>query len=288
MKKERDVIKKTKSSDGKPKKIVTLSDGTEVELLFQIPNIRSTPLGIENVKKERDESIVYTKKGITWYRANAEAEPEVLAFNGWHIINYNEFLGDINENGVPYRIFYNPVSEKFIANKIVSFDYDGEGMTLLENQANIEVSKKMEKFFLEENIAEKDWLDTASNFLQRIKSIVDKKRKERESNKKPVGNKPKTNLIKATLWCIRNHPKHLKYKRQTLLRAYKKFGDKNQIEESFIKIVGRKWSLIIREYGKESKEFIKENSLIIYAKSKLKIPRNTEKQKIKENTKTFN
>jgi hypothetical protein len=80
----------------------------------------------------------------------------------------------------------------------------------------------------------------------------------------------------------------LKYKRQTLLRAYKKFGEKTHTEESFIKAVRSKWSNLIKEYTKQPEEFKKQNSKEIYAKSKLKIPRNTTKQKIKENKKTFN
>jgi hypothetical protein len=210
---------------------------------------------------------------------------EILAFNGWHIINYNEFIADVDEDGVLYRIFYNPISEKFIANKIVSFNYDGKGMTLLENPANLEVSKKYEeiciKLMKEDNLPKKNRLDTANNLYLRMKKSIEKWNKEEEAIKKTVGNEPKPIYKKALLWCVRNHPKNLKYKRPTLVRAYIKFGKKDgHIQDSFIKTLGGKWNVLIKDYGREPKEFRDENSMEIYAKNKCKILPNERKQRV--------
>jgi hypothetical protein len=238
--------------------------------------VNITPRGIENLN---GKSITYTRGDTTWYKAHPEAEPEILVFKGLAIWYYNEFIGDVVEEDVSYSIAYNPISEKILAYKIVSF----EGRSFLENPANTVVSKKYEELFFEENLPEKDLTDTAHNFYQKVKKRVEELRKERESEKQPVGKKPKANLTRATLWCVRNHPKNLTHKRPTILRAYKKFGEEDQTEDSFVRNVYRKWNNFEKEYRAQPAEFKKQNSKENYARKIFRVPRNNSKQKIKKN-----
>jgi hypothetical protein len=251
--------------------------------------LKSTPRGIESRRKD-DESTTYQRGETLWYKDYPEAEPEILAFRGWAIWYYNEFIGDIVEEDVTYSIAYNSISEKILAYKIVSF----EGRTLLENPANVAVSKKVEEFIFGEKLPEKDLVDTAYNSYLRVKKRVERIRKKRESEKKPVGNNPKLYLKKATLWCIKNHPKNLLHQRPTLLLAYKRFEkvareEKSDVTEgSFIKLVQKKWNDLVREYDSQNIEFKTQNPRLKYYKSRLSIPRNNGKQKIKKDGKPFN
>jgi hypothetical protein len=272
MKKPLLIAEKLKDSNGKMGKVVTKIIPFRVNI---------TPRGIE---KFNDKSITYKRGEMTWYKAYPEAEPEILVFKGLAVWNYNEFIGDVNEEGVLYSIAYNPISEKILAYKIVSF----EGRTLLENPANTAISKKYEDLIFKENLPEKDLIDTTYNLYQRMKKRVEGLRKERESERQTKGNKPKANLIRATRWCVVNHPKNLIYKKQTLIRAYKKFGEKNQTEDSFVRVVRSKWSNFDKQYRAQPAEFKKQNSKENYARKILRVPRNVAKQRIKEDKKGFN
>jgi hypothetical protein len=250
--------------------------------------IKSTPFRVSitprGIEKFNDKSITYRRGGTTWYKAHSEAEPEITVFKGLPIWSYNEFIGDVDEEGVSYRIAYNPISEKILAYRIEFF----EGSSLLENPANTVISKKYEELILEENLPEKDLIATTFNLYKRMKKRVEELRKKREPEKQPVGNKPKANLIRAALWCVRNHPKNLEYKRKTLLRAYKKFGEETQTEDSFVRLVNRKWNDFDEQYKSQPEEFKKQNSKEIYAKKILRVPRNSSKQNTKENKIGFN
>jgi hypothetical protein len=271
------------------KKLLPLSEAlrnlngkTERVIIKSIPfRVSITPRGIE---KFNAESITYRRGDITWYKAHPEAEPEITVFKGLPIWSYNEFIGDVDEEGVSYRIAYNPISEKILAYKI---DFS-EGRDLLENPANTVISEKYERLILEENLPEKDLIETTFNLYKRMKKRVEGLRKKRESEKQPVGNKPKANLIRAALWCVRNHPKNLEHKRKTLLRAYKKFGEETQTIDSFVRLVNRKWNDFDEQYKSQPEEFKKQNSKEIYAKKILRVPRNSSKQNTKENKIGFN
>jgi hypothetical protein len=245
--------------------------------------VNITPLGIEDFKKD-NESFTYKRRDTIFYKANLEAEPEVLAYKGWHIMNYHEFVSDIDVNKKRYRIFYNPIAKKFFANEFLRVS----GKIYLKNPVDKEVSKQIAKFIIEGNLPKSSLLDTLANAKQRVEKFLKQEELKNRPKKKPVGNQPKVNLIKATLWCIKNHPKNLLLKRQTLLRAYKRFGEKTQLEDSFVKSVRSKWSNLIKKYNRQPEEFKKQNSLESYAKTELKIPRNITKQKTKKNVKTFN
>jgi hypothetical protein len=242
-----------------------------------------TPLGIGDFK-EGDESFTYRRKDIVWYKANSKAKPEILVFRGLAIWFYHEFVSDIDISGKRYRIFYNSVAKKFFANEFVKV----RGKVYLKNPVDREISEQVEKIFVEANLPKNKVLDTLAHAKQRIEKFYKQEELKSRPKKKPVGNQPKVNLVKATLWCIKNHPKNLLHKRRTLLRAYKEFGEKTQLEDSFVKSVRSKWSNLIKEYSRQPEEFKKQNSLQSYAKTELKIPRTVTKQKTKENVKTFN
>jgi hypothetical protein len=243
---------------------------------------------IEDSKKGNPESITYKRSGILYYKAHPKAKPEILAIDGLAIWHYHKFVADVEVEGKQYRVFYNPISKDIIANEIISENCDGKEMVFLRNPADTEMSKWLEETFFKKNLPKNRRLDTIAHFRQKIVKFNKQEDLNRQSKKKPVGNQPKASLIRATLWCIKNHPKDSKYKRKILIRAYKRYGEKTHTEESFIKAVRSKWSNLIKEYSKQPEEFKKQNSIEIYAKSELKIPRNITKQKIKENKKTFN
>jgi hypothetical protein len=233
--------------------------------------------------REDDESITYKRGKTVWYKAHSEAEPEILIYRGLPILNYHEFVCDIDENEKRYRIFYNPIAKNFFVNEFITVS----GKIYLKNPVDKEKSEQLQRIFIKGNLPKNKRLDTIAHFKHAIEKFYKQQELESQLKKKPVGNQPKVNLIKATLWCIKNHPKNLLYKRQTLLRAYKRFGEKTQLEDSFVKYVRSKWNNLIKEYGKQAEDFKKQNSLESYAKTKLKIPRNTIKQKTNENVKTF-
>lgn len=192
---------------------------------------------------------------------------------------------DLNIGGVFYRVFINMVSNEVRCNEIVSYDYNG--IVLLKNPVDKEMSEQLQKLFLEGNLPRNKRLDTIAHFKQKVEKFYNQQEFTVRS-KKSKGNSVKVNLIRATLWCIKYHPKNLRYKRQTLLRAYKKFGEKTHTADSFIKTVRSKWTNLLKQYASQPEEFKKQNSVKIYAKNTLKIPRNTSEQKAKGNRKTFN
>jgi hypothetical protein len=243
-----------------------------------------TPYGIEDFKKG-DTSKIYRRGETVWYKANSTAKPEIITFRNLPIWSYNEFVSDIEENEKGYRIFYNPIAKKFFVNEIVSYNY--KGIVLLKNPVDKERSEQLQRIFIKANLPKNKRLDTIAHFRQAIEKFYNQKELESQLKKRSVGNQPKVNLMKATLWCIKNHPKNLLHKRQTLLRAYKRFGEKTQLEDSFVTYVRSKWTNLIKEYGRQAEDFKKQNSLESYAKTKLRIPRNTVKQRTNENVEIF-
>jgi hypothetical protein len=244
--------------------------------------VKVTPFGIEDFR-QGDESKTYRRGETLWYKANSRAKAEIIGFRHLAIWYYHEFVSDIEENGKRYRIFYNPIAMRFFVNEFVTVS----GKIYLKNPVDKERSEQLQRIFIKANVPKNNRLDTIAHFRQGIEKFYKQKELESQLKKKPVGNQPKVNLMKATLWCIKNHPKNLLHKRQTLLRAYKRFGEKTQLEDSFVKYVRSKWTNLIKEYGRQAEDFKKQNSLESYAKTKLKIPRNTAKQKTNENVKTF-
>jgi hypothetical protein len=192
---------------------------------------------------------------------------------------------DISLGKTRHRIFFNKLENKIWGREIV---YDENGNTLFVNPVDIPASKQLQKIFIELNLPRNKRLDTITHFKQKVEKFYKEEELKSQPKKKPVGNQQKPSLIRAALWCINNHPENLRYKRQTILRAYKKFGEKTHKEESFIKSVSIKWNNVIKNYGRQTDEFKKQNSLKSYAKSELKIPRTDRKQSTKENEKTFN
>jgi hypothetical protein len=240
-----------------------------------------TPLGIEDFKKG-DESFTYRRKDTVWYKANSEAEPEILAYKGWHILNYHEFVSDIDVNRRRYRVFYNPIAKKVFVNELVK----AGKRIYLKNPVNKEMSELL--FGTVKELPKKNRLDTIAHLKKNIEKFNKQEELSSQSEKKSVGNVPKANLIKATKWCIKTQPRYWEYKRQTLLRAYKIFGEKSHTKESFVKMVRSKWNNVMEDYNAKPEEFRKQNSRESYAKSVLTIPRNNSKQKTKKKEKTFN
>jgi hypothetical protein len=197
--------------------------------------------------------------------------------------NLDEF--DMPVGKTHYRIFFNKLENKLWVREIV---YDKNGDALFVNPVHMETSKQLQKLFKEQNLPKNKRLDTIAHFKQSVEKFYKQEELSLQSKKRLVGNQPSATLLRATLWCIESHPKHLKSKTPTLLRAYKKLGGKTHTEKSFVKMVRGKWNELIREYNRQPVEFRNENSREIYAKSILKIPRNSSKQKTKENEKTFN
>ncbi len=185
-----------------------------------------------------------------------------------------------------YRAFVSKKQKQVICREVVSYNY--KGTILFRNPVDRELSERLGRIFLKADLPKNKRLDTIAHFKRKIEKFYKQEELSLQSKKQLVGNQPSATLLSATLWCIKSHPKHLKCKRPTLLRAYKKFGGKTHTEESFVKMVRKKWNELIREYNRQPVEFRRENSKEIYAKSKLKIPRNLSKQKVKENKKTFN
>jgi hypothetical protein len=242
-------------------------------------------------KKKHPESITYKRKGILYYKAHPKARPEIQAIDGLPIWFYNKFVADVEVEGKQYRVFYNPISKELLANEISYENYDGEECMLLRNPANLKVSKRLMEVLIEENIPEKDWLDTLANHKQRVEKYLRKQKLKLQSKKNGVGSPPKIYLIKAILWYIENQPKKPEDRRPTLLRAYEKFKKAAIKEESaimpdsFVKMVTRRYNELRRKYYAKSREYRSQNSLLFYAKSELKIPPNKTKQKVKENEK---
>ncbi len=199
---------------------------------------------------------------------------------------------DIRVGKTHYRIFVNKTLNKVWCNEIVSYNY--KGILLLKNPIDKEMSERLEKVFVEGNLPKKNRLDTIAHFKQKVEKFYKREESKNQVKKSFVGNQEKIYLMRATLWCIRNQPKRLEDRKPVLLRAYRKFkkdaiGEKSNVtEESFVKMVIRKWDKLRKQYGTQSREFRSQNSLQIYAKSELKIPRNNTKQKVKENGKGFN
>jgi hypothetical protein len=192
---------------------------------------------------------------------------------------------DVRAGEKYYRVFVNRKLNRVICNEIVSYNY--KGMVLLKNPANTKAARILWQVFLEQHLRRNDRLHTIENLKNKAERLNKQEDLAVKSRKQLVGNQPSANLLRATLWCVRYHPKHLECKASTLRSAYKKFGGKTHTEDSFIKMVRKKWNEFVKEYNRQSVEFKKENSQEIYAKIKLRVPRNTRKQRIKEKKKTF-
>jgi hypothetical protein len=243
--------------------------------------VNITPRGIEKFN-EADESITYKRGEALWYKAYSKAEPEILAFRGLAIWNYNEFLTDVNLEGIPYRVFYNPVSKKFLVNEIVSFDYDGKGMVLLKNSVNEGVSLKVTEMI--SKLPKSDWIHTLNRSR---KNLIHKKQGHKAKNppKMRVRKMKDNSIIRATLFCISKYDRNeIKEYRPYILRAYKIYKN-GQTEATFLRGVYAKWATFRKEYGKLSKEIKEAKSSYKYAKEVLKIPRNTTKRKTCDNEK---
>jgi hypothetical protein len=194
---------------------------------------------------------------------------------------------DIKLDKTYYRVSINRALRRFYCEKIISYNY--KGIVLLKNPIEKELSEQLQKWFIESNPPKKNRLDTIAHFKKRVLKHYEQEELARQPKKKPVGKEPKANLTRATLWCIRNFPKNLTSKNQTLLLAYKKFGEKNtQTENSFVRVVGKKWSDFDDEYKGQSAEFKKQNSKENYARKKFRVPRNNTKQRIKKDEVGYN
>jgi hypothetical protein len=182
-----------------------------------------------------------------------------------------------------YRVFVNRKLNRVTCNEIVSYDY--KGMILLKNPVDRNISRQM--LDLIQKLPINYRLDTLANAKQGTVKLNKLEKLALQSKKQPVGNHPSRILIRATLWCIDSHPKHLKSKTPTLKQAYKKFGGEKHTEKSFIDMVRQKWNDVIKKYSRLPEEIKKEKTLKIYAKSELKIPRNVSKQKTSNDKKLF-
>jgi hypothetical protein len=168
--------------------------------------MKITPLGLGDFKKD-DESITYRRGNKVWYKAHPEAKLELLYFNGLAIWNYNEFLIDVDYEGKPCRIFFNPISGKFLANEIV---YDEEGRVLLKNPTyDKDKVEKMLEIFFDEKTPNNQVKITAAifkrKFDKRLKGLL--KESEMKPEIKPIIKKGwrEQYLRDATYWAIVNH-----------------------------------------------------------------------------------
>jgi hypothetical protein len=241
--------------------------------------VKISPRGIENFSED-DKSITYKCGETLWYKAHPEAEPEILAFKGLAILYYNEFITDVELDGVPHRVFYNSLSKKFLVNEIVSYSY--KGIVLLRNPVDTQKSEKLTEFFITLNLPKNNRNDTIRNFKERVEKFYKQEELKSQAKNQPKGNLPDPILMEAACWCIGQNPRP-RYKRPTLLRAFKKFGKKSHTEGSFITMVRSKWSKILKAYDKMPDDFKKANSEQIYAKTELKVVRKIRKQRTKGN-----
>jgi hypothetical protein len=201
-------------------------------------------------------------------------EPEVID---------DEF--DIKVGNTFYRVSINLKSNKVWCNEIVSFNY--KGIVLLKNPVEKQKSDQMLELFKSLNVAKNNRNDTIKNFRQKVEKFYKQEELKSQPKNQPKGNLPDPTLMEAACWCIAQNPRP-KYKRPTLLRAFKKFGKKSHTEGSFITMVRNKWSNILKAYDKMPDDFKKANSEQIYAKTELKVVRKIRKQRTKGDEMRFN
>ncbi len=228
------------------------------------------------VKRADDLSTTYKRGETVWYKANPEAEPEILAYKDLAIWNYNEFLTDVVLEKIPYRIFYNPISKKILVNEIVSYDYNG--IILLKNPVNKELTLKITKMLFDKG-KPNEYRETINAVKRELEKVLIKN-KQKKSVKKP-GRKPEVNLMRATLYCIKKYDnKIVKEYRPYIERAYALYKIDGQTHETFITRVYSKWAKLRKSYSQLEKQIRNSKTLYQHAKEVLKIPRTNSKEKI--------
>jgi hypothetical protein len=226
--------------------------------------MKITPLGLGDFKKD-DESITYRRGNKVWYKAHPEAKLELLYFNGLAIWNYNEFLIDVDYEGKPCRIFFNPISGKFLANEIVSHNYDGKGMVLLKNPSNKVILPKILKILFDEG-KENEWLDTLRE--ARSQALKEKHKIKRKKSLKPRGRPQKENIKKAVIWCLNAlDNKVYKNRKEAIKESYNEFGEKDVPLKSFTRTVGEKINIITNSYNKKPLNFRRKNPRTVFAEN---------------------
>ena len=197
----------------------------------------------------------------------------VLFIDDFPILNTQTFVCDVIVNKKQYRIFYHSGTDVFLANEIISYDY--QGSILLRNPPDRTVSSQIQDLI--KKLPRNNRLDTIAHAKQQILKF---NKQENRQPKNKVGRPPNSDLTKATLWCIKSHPKHSKVKTETIRKAYPKFGSKTHSEESFITSVRKIWNGLLRKWRKQSEEFRSTNSFEIFAESELRTSRNAENKRL--------
>jgi hypothetical protein len=235
------------------------------------------PMRSKQVRSRRD-----------WVEGDVENESEngngmsLMSIKDWQESDDNtdrdEF--DIQVGEKIYRVIIDKTLDRIWCREISEYDYTGRA--LFKNPVDKEKSGRLQKFIIELNLLKTNRLDTMTHARKEVLKFYEQEELNGQSRRNPVGKEPKASLIRATLWCIRNHPKNLIHKRPTILRAYKKFGEEDT-ESSFVRSVYRKWNNFEKEYRAQPAEFKKQNSKENYARKIFRVPRNYSKQRTKKN-----
>lgn len=163
------------------------------------------------------------------------------------IRDYDEFVDDIPFKGKTYRIFYNPIIKKFLANEILSVKKN----ILLKNPAiNQEVLREWLKKY--ESLPKDQQALTLKAFRRKIEEKQKKKSLDDKAKLKKRGRPAKPYLRKATLWAIKNQEIG-EQRRQVIKRAYEKYKNESPNLKSFSTTVTKIWNET-RDNWKEQKQ----------------------------------
>lgn len=184
-----------------------------------------------------------------------------------------EDIFDIRVVKKSYRFFVSKTFNKIYCNEIVSYNY--KGLVVLKNPVNKEMSEKLAKILFGANLPKNEWLDTIKDLR---KKALKKKQENKPKKRNKVGRKPEVNLIRATLFCIKNHNyETAKTYKETIERASKLFKLSEQNETSFKNMIAGKWRKFREQHRLLPQEIKETKNRYQYAKEILKIPRSKKK-----------
>lgn len=159
---------------------------------------------------------------------------------------YHEFVTDIDLQGKPHRVFYNPIVKEFFVNEILSYDYNGKGNMLLKNPAfKIEDKEKLIEI-IENQIPENEQLNCINAVKNYFKTKLLKTPKTKPENNRK-GRTKSIDLIITTFWAMKNRKPGETYS-DINGRAYRRFKPVNISEESFKRSIERERKTILRAF----------------------------------------
>ncbi len=248
----------------------------EREIFGKKIKIDGRQVRIRREKREDDKSITYKRGKILYYKSHPEAEPEILAINGYAIWYYHEFVADIEVEGKRHRVFYNPYVKGFFINEIIEAD---DKRILLKNPAYDEdKTKRILEIFNDGKTPDNQLRITASMIAKGLKSIADCRLDKPKVEPQPKGRPSEQYLRDATFWAISNR-KFKETKLQVAARAYSLFQKDATSEESLRKSIVRKWNETYESWKaeKEKADLKKRFTFKKFAKIHLKISQKTDK-----------